>query len=86
MNTYQKVFYFNRGTHHFSSLSPSKLIYSPVWFVVKARRIQLWLLGMRIYIFSEPTISCETYENGFKKAHSAIVSSLYSVAVTIFLQ
>ncbi len=29
--------------------------------------IQLQLLGMRIYIFSEPTISRETYENDFKK-------------------
>ncbi len=38
MNKHQKVFYFNRGTHHFSSLSPPKLIYSSVWFVVKARR------------------------------------------------
>ncbi len=38
MNKHQKVFYFNLGTHHFSSLSPPKLIYSSVWFVVKARR------------------------------------------------
>ncbi len=38
MNKHQKAFYFNRGTHHFSSLSPQKLIYSSVWFVVKARR------------------------------------------------
>ncbi len=51
---HQKVFYFSRGTHHFSSRSPPKLIYSSVWFVVKG--IQLRLLGMRIYIFSEPTI------------------------------
>ncbi len=38
MNKHQKVFNFNRGTHHFSSLSPPKLICSSVWFVVKARR------------------------------------------------
>ncbi len=42
-NEHHKVFYFNRGTHHFSSLSPPKLIYSSVWFVVKARRRQLRL-------------------------------------------
>ncbi len=35
MNKHQKVFYFNGGTHYFSSLSPPKLMY---WFVVKARR------------------------------------------------
>ncbi len=38
MNKHQKVFYFNRGTHHFSSSSPPKLMCSSVWFVVKARR------------------------------------------------
>ncbi len=38
MNKHQKVFNFNRGTHHFSSLNPPKLICSSVWFVVKARR------------------------------------------------
>ncbi len=38
MNKHQKVFYFNRGTHHFSSLNPQKLMCSSVWFVVKARR------------------------------------------------
>ncbi len=27
INKHQKVFYFNHGTHHFSSLSPPKLIY-----------------------------------------------------------
>ncbi len=55
-NKHQKVFYFNRGTNHFSSLNPPKLIYSSVWFVVEARRRQLRLLGMRIYIFSKLTI------------------------------
>ncbi len=29
MNKHQKVFYFNRGKHYFSSLCPRKLIYSP---------------------------------------------------------
>ncbi len=38
MNKHQKVFYFNHGTHHFSSLNPQKLMCSSVWFVVKARR------------------------------------------------
>ncbi len=38
MNKHQKVFYFNLGTHHFSSLSSPKLICSPVLFVVKAGR------------------------------------------------
>ncbi len=38
MNKRQKVFYFYRETHHFSNVSPLKLIYSPVWYVVKARR------------------------------------------------
>ncbi len=38
MNKHQKVFYFNRGTHHFSSLNPQKLMCSFVWFVVEARR------------------------------------------------
>ncbi len=35
MNKHQEVFYFNCRTHHVSSVSPPKLIYSPVWFVVK---------------------------------------------------
>ncbi len=38
MNKLQKVFNFKCETHHFSSLSPPKLIYSSVRFVVKARR------------------------------------------------
>ncbi len=38
MNKHQKEFYFNCGTHHFSSLNPQKLMCSSVWFVVKARR------------------------------------------------
>ncbi len=38
INKHQKVFYFNRGTHQFSSVSPPKLICSSVWFVVKAGR------------------------------------------------
>ncbi len=33
MNKHQKVFYFNRGTHHFSSLTPPKLsaLLSDLW-------------------------------------------------------
>ncbi len=57
MNKHQKVFYFNRGTHHFSSLIPPKLMCSSVWFVVEARRDTAAATGyMRIYIFSKPTI------------------------------
>ncbi len=37
MNKHQKVFWFNRRTHHFSSFCPPKLNLSPVWFVVKAK-------------------------------------------------
>ncbi len=55
MNKHQKVFLFQPRNTHFSSVSPPKLIYSSVWFVVKARR-QLRLLSMCIYMFSEPTI------------------------------
>ncbi len=37
MNKHQKVFYFNHGTPFFKFKS-TKVIYSSVWFVVKARR------------------------------------------------
>ncbi len=67
MNKHQKVFYFNRETHHFSSLSPPKLIYSPVWFVVKARRDTAAATGHAHLHISKPTISRENYENGLKK-------------------
>ncbi len=50
MNKHQKVFYFNRGTHHFSSLNPQKLIYSSVWFVVKARRDTATATGLYAYL------------------------------------
>ncbi len=50
MNKHQKVFYFNRGTHHFSSVSPPKLICSSVWFVVKARRDTAAATGLYAYL------------------------------------
>ncbi len=50
MNKHQKVFYFNRGTHHFSSLNPQKLIYSSVWFVVEARRDTAAATGLYAYL------------------------------------
>ncbi len=49
IHKHQKVFYFTP----FSSLSPQKLIYSSVWFVVKAERDTAAATDMRIYIFSE---------------------------------
>ncbi len=65
MNKHQKVFYLKPWKTQFVKLSPQKLIYSPVWFVVKARRDTAVATGMCIYIFSEPTILHETYENVF---------------------
>ncbi len=54
MNKHQNVFYFNRGTPFFKFKSSES---TPVWFVVKVRRATaVAILGMCIYIFSEPTI------------------------------
>ncbi len=50
INKHQKVFYFNRGTHHFSSVSSPKLICSSVWFVVKARRDTAAATGLYAYL------------------------------------
>ncbi len=50
MNKHQKVFYFNRGTHHFSSLNPQKLMCSSVWFVVEARRDTAAATGLYAYL------------------------------------
>ncbi len=54
MNEHQNVFYFTRRkttTQNFSSLSPPKLIYSPVGFVCRARwRIQCYNWSDRLSI------------------------------------
>ncbi len=50
MNKHQKVFYFNRGTQHFSRLNPQKLMCSSVWFVVKARRDTAAATGLYAYL------------------------------------
>ncbi len=60
MNKHQKVFYFNRGTHHFSSLSPPKLsaLLSELWLKLEGKQLRLTFTGhVHLHIFRANNIT-----------------------------
>ncbi len=70
MSKHQKVFYFNRGTHHFSSLSPPKLsaLLSELWLKLEWKQLRLTVTGhVHLHIFRANNITWNLWKWFLKK-------------------